>query len=374
MPDHARLRRRQPRSASQSPARLFAVAVAAAAAGLILTLSFGFAEHAPAPHRVRLAVAAPARLTRELSAGLARAAPGGFTVVPVTSAQAVKASVRAQSAAGGLIAGAAGHVTIVTAGAAGATQQQAVSAALTAAAAQFRRQAVPLDVDPLPAADRAGTSVFVFELGVLIPSMIGGIGLFLAGRRLRIWWRLAAAAVYAVLVACAVTGTLDLVYGALTGAGAALAGIGALGALTFAAFVAACQAAVGLPGTGLAALAFIFVGNAVSGGTLPLAFLPGGFREVAPWLPNSAVVSAARQVVYLPEAGLWHPLLVLGIWLAASLLVLSCVDLLHLAERRHAPEREAEIYATPARVHAARRRARRRAPSRQTAAEPAPAP
>lgn len=325
---------------------------------------------------MRLAVAAPAQLTRELSAGLARAAPGGFTVVPVSSARAVKASVRAQSAAGGLIAGGAGPVTIVTAGAAGATQQQAVNAALTAAAAaKFRRQAVPLDVVPLPAADRAGTSVFVFELGVLIPSMIGGIGLFLAGRRLRIWWRLAAAAVYAVLAACAVAGILDVVYGALTGAGAALAGVGALSALTFAAFVAACQAAVGLPGTGLAALAFIFVGNAVSGGTLPLAFLPGGFREVAPRLPNSAVVSAARQVVYLPEAGLWHPLLVLGVWLAASLLVLTCVDLLHLAERRHAPEREAEIYATPGRVHAARRRARRRASSRQPpAAEPAPAP
>ena len=41
-----------------TPRRLFAVAVAAAVVGLVLTLSFGFADHSPAPHGVRLAVAA----------------------------------------------------------------------------------------------------------------------------------------------------------------------------------------------------------------------------------------------------------------------------------------------------------------------------
>jgi len=68
-------------------------------------------------------------------------------------------------------------------------------------------------------------------------------------------------------------------------------------------------------------------------------------------------------VVYLPDASLGHPLLVLGIWLAGSLAVLSWVDLLHLAERRHAPEREAEIYATPGTVHVRRRIERHRAAS-----------
>ena len=154
---------------------------------------------------------------------------------------------------------------------------------------------------------------------------------------------------------------LDAIFGALTGAGAALIGVGFLGALTFVAFVTACQAVTGLPGTGLAALAFVFIGNAVSGGTVPFAFLPDGFRQVAPWLPNGAIVSAARDVVYLPEANLGHPLLVLGIWLAGSLAVLACVDLLHLAERRRAPERKAEIYATPGTAHVRRRLARGRA-------------
>ncbi len=344
-----------------SPRPLFATAVVAAVVSFVLTLSFGFADHAPSPHGVRIAVAAPAGLAAELAAGLAHAAPGGFTVVAAPSARAAIGSVRSQSAAGGLVTGVTGPVTILTAGAAGLSQQQVITVALTAAATALHRQARPLDLVPLPASDRAGLSVFVFELGLLLPSVIGGVGLFLLGRRFRLWWRVTAAVVFALLAACASVLVLDAVLGALTGAGAALIGIGFLGALTFVAFVTACQAVTGLPGTGLAALVFVFIGNAVSGATVPFAFLPGGFRQVAPWLPNGAIVSAARDVVYFPEGNPGRPLLVLGIWLAGSLAVLACVDLLHLAERRRAPERKAEIYATPGAAHVRQRLARRRA-------------
>jgi hypothetical protein len=94
---------------------------------------------------------------------------------------------------------------------------------------------------------------------------------------------------------------------------------------------------------------------------VPFAFLPDGFRQVAPWLPNGAIVSAARDTVYFPASSLRHPLLVLGIWLAGSLAMLACVDLLHVAERRRAPQQRAEVYATPAAVHLRRRLALRRA-------------
>jgi hypothetical protein len=357
MPDTPRPHR-QP-----SPRRVFAIAIAAAVVSFVLTLSFGFADHAPSPHGVRIAVAGPAGFAAELSTGLAHAAPGGFTIVSAPSAPAAISSVRSQSAAGGLVTGVTGPVTIVTAGAAGLSQQQAITAALTAAATALHRQARPLDLAPLPASDRAGLSVFVFELGLLIPSVIGGVGLFLLGRRFRLWWRVSAAVLFAGAAACGSVLALDAIFGALTGATAALIGVGFLGSFAFVAFVTACQAVTGLPGTGLAALVFVFIGNAVSGGTVPFAFLPDGFRQVAPWLPNGAIVSAARDVVYLPQSNPGHPLLVLGIWLAGSLAVLACVDLLHLAERRRAPERKAEIYATPGTTHV-RQLARGRAAAR----------
>ena len=53
-----------------------------------------------------------------------------------------------------------------------------------------------------PGATAAGLSSFVFGLGLLLPSVLGGVGLFLLGMRLRLWWRVAAATLFALLAAC----------------------------------------------------------------------------------------------------------------------------------------------------------------------------
>jgi hypothetical protein len=323
--------------------------------GLGITLSFGYADHAPKPHGVRVALAAPSGARAKIEAGLAHAQPGGFDLVNVASARAATESVRSQRSAGALVVPAAGAVTIVTAGAEGVSQQQAIQAALTAAARSMRRPTSLLDAVPLSAEDRAGLSSFVFGLGLLIPSVIGGLGIFLLGSRLRLWWRVAAGTLFAAFAAAGGVLAMDTIFGALTGSGGALIGIGFLGALSFVLFVAALQAVVGLPGTALAAVAFIFVGNAVSGGSVPVAFLPGGFRQIAPWLPNNAIVRATRDVIYFHGHDLGHPLLVLGSWIAVALTALMVVDLLHLAERRRRPDDAQEIYSTPGGVHISRR-------------------
>jgi hypothetical protein len=335
-----------------TPRRLFAIAAIAAILGLGITLSFGYADHAPKPHGVRIAVAAPAAVRARLQAGLEHAEPGGFDVLSAAGAGAATRSVRSQSTTAALIVPPSGPVTIVTAGAEGVLQQQALTAALTAASRSMHRATRSLDVAPLSKGDRSGLSSFVFGLGLLIPSVLGGLGLFLLGMRLRLWWRVAAGTLFALLAACGGVLAIDTILGALTGAPAALIGIGFLGALSFVLFVAALQAVVGLPGTALAAVAFIFVGNAVSGGSVPIGFLPGGFRQIAPWLPNSAIISGARDVVYFNGHDLGHPLLVLGLWPAVALSVLVAVDLLHLSERRRRPQHHSsEIYRTPAVVH-----------------------
>jgi hypothetical protein len=337
------------------PRRLFVVAVIAAVVGFVITLSFGYADHDPKPHGVRLAVAAAPPVAAKLAAGLQQAEPGGFRVVSVSSGKAVVDSVRAQASAGGLIVPQDGAVTIVTAGATGISQQQAITGAFTAAAQALHRPAKSLDAVPVSKGDRAGLSSFVFGLGLLLPSVLGGLGIFLFGMRLRVWWRVAAGTLLAALVACGGVLALDPVLGALTGAGGAMIGVGFLGSLSFVLFVAALQAVVGLPGTALAAVAFIFVGNAVSGGSVPVGFLPDGFRQIAPWLPNNAIVRAARDVVYFHGHDLGHPLFVLGLWPVAALAVIAAVDLLHLSERRRRPADINEIYGTPAFVHVRRR-------------------
>jgi hypothetical protein len=71
-------------------------------------------------------------------------------------------------------------------------------------------------------------------------------------------------------------------------------------------FVAALQAVVGLPGTALAAVAFIFIGNAISGGSVPIGFLPGGFRGAPPPAARHArdlrhPRSCARETTFKPS-------------------------------------------------------------------------
>jgi hypothetical protein len=336
---------------SPSPRRLFIIAVFSAVLGLMVTLSFGYADHNPQPHHVRIAVSAPRPVLTALSDQLAKQAPGGFSVVPVAGPDAALASVRSQSTLGAFVVPAAGRATIVTAGAQGTLAQQVITKVLTAASARLHRSVTSTDVATLNPGDHSGLGAFVFGLGLLIPSVIGSVALFLLGNRMRLWWRVLAALVFAVLVACGGTLAMDTIFGALTGNGGALIGIGFLGAASFVLFVAAVQSLVGLPGTGLAALAFIFVGNAISGGSVPVAFLPNVFRQVAPWLPNNAIVRGVRDVTYYGGSDLGHVFLVLGLWPAVSLVLLLGVDRLHLRARAKMPELNQEIYSTPGIVH-----------------------
>jgi hypothetical protein len=199
-----------------NPRRLFAIAVFAAVLGLGITLSFGYAEHDPKPHNVQVAAAATPGVLATVGAGLQRAEPGGFDLVTYPSVAAATQSVRSQTNAGALIVPRRGAVTIVTAGAAGVLQQQAITAALTAASQSMDRPTKLLDVAQLTSGDRSGSSSFVFSLGLLLPSVIGGVGIFLLGMRLRLWWRVAAATLFAMLAACGGVLAIDTVLGALT--------------------------------------------------------------------------------------------------------------------------------------------------------------
>lgn len=338
--------------------RLILVAIAAALAGALLTLSFTYADHEPAPHGVRIGVVAPAPVGARVAAGLAHAAPGAFRVLALPSAEAARAALHDQRIRGALVLGANGHARIFTAGAAGSALEQVVATALGRVAAAAHARASVRDVVPPSGADRSGLVTFVFELGLLVPSVVGSVGLYLIGLRRRVWWRVTAAWLFAALVAAFGTLIVATGFGALPGHWAAIFGIGMLGALAFVLAISAAQATLGLPATALMAIVLVFVGNAASGGSVPTAMLPGVYRQLSPWLPNGAIVHAVRAVVYFGGHGLGQPLLALALWTGASVVVLLGNDALHAVERRRAPERAVEIYATPGVVHAARLRRR----------------
>jgi hypothetical protein len=344
--------------------RLILVAIAAAIAGALLTLSFTYADHEPAPHGVRIAVVAPPAVTAHIAAGLRRAAPGAFQVLALGSAPAARAALHDQEIRGALVLGVGGdphRAEILSAGAAGAALQQVVETALGHVATAAHAHASVQDVVPPGGADRSGLVTFVFQLGLLVPSVVGSVGLYLVGLRRRLWWRVTAAWLFAALVAALGTLVVATGFGALPGHWAAIFGIGMLGALAFILATAAAQTTLGLPATALMAILLVFVGNAVSGGSVPTAMLPDVYRQISPWLPNGAIVHAVRAVVYFGGHGLGQPLLTLALWAGGSCLVLAANDALHAVERRRAGGAlvdAAEIYATPGVVHAARLRRR----------------
>jgi hypothetical protein len=303
--------------------RLLGAAVAAAVICAVVALAYGYAGHDPRPRDVRITVAAPSAVSSQVIKAV-DALPG-FSATPADRTDAL-ASVRDQAADGALLLSGGSQPQIVTAAAGGLTQQQAIDGVLGDITAHLGRPGRRVDIAPLPAGDRGGQSSFVFELALLVPSVIGAVALFIAGAELRLWWRVAAGAAFALLAAAAAVLVLDPILGALTGAPLALFAFGAFGAFAGVIVVLALQAVFGLAGTGIAAFAFLFVGNAMSGGTVPRSFLPGGFRQISEWLPNLAIVRLARGAVYFGSDGLGHPLLVLALWSAVALVAIAVID------------------------------------------------
>jgi hypothetical protein len=334
------------------------VALAATCAGFLISLSFGYADHSPSPHDVRLEIVGPAVVAKHIQGGLDHAAPGAFEVVAAGSARVAEDQILDQKAAGGLLIPSIGPTTTLTAAAGGLALEQTVASALATTSRAIGRATVIDDLVPLPKDDRAGLTAFVFELGLLIPAVLVSIGIFLVGRIQRLWYRVIAASGFVLLLAAADVIAQYVILGSLRTAPLATYGIGVLGAASFVLFVAACQAVLGLSGTALGAITFMFVGNALSGGATAIPFLPNVYRQVAGWVPNSAIVSGVRSVVYFGGRSLGHPLLVLSLWTGLALIVIAAVDLLHVSELRRTSAPPQQVYANSAFTHLRARRTR----------------
>ncbi|HEY3753318.1 MAG TPA: ABC transporter permease [Pseudonocardiaceae bacterium] len=329
--------------------RMVMLTLGAAVFSGLFTLSYGYAIHAPHPHGLTIDVVAPASTLAHVRTGLATAVPGGFDVRSRADEADARRDIDDTSSYGALVVADTGPIRVLTAGADGIPVQQAVTTALTAVAHQLGRPvAAAVDVVPLPPGDRGGQSAFVFEIGLLIPGVIGSVGFYLFGKRIRLWLRVAAAIGYALVSAAFGVLVLDTWLGALTGATWPLLGLGALAATAFLLTMAALHAVFGLPGTALGAGALLVVGNAINGSSVPVPLLPDGYRQLALWLPNGAAVRAFRDTVYFSGHDQAQPLLALTLWIGTALLIIALVDLVHLRHRRRTSVPHGRIHATPA--------------------------
>jgi hypothetical protein len=294
---------------------------------LAFIASYIGAFHHPVPHRVPVAVVAPAsaapRVVRELSSLAGRP----LTATAVSSPAAGLTRLRDRTSYGVLeVSPASKTDRLVEASASGPSAAAAVTAVLKAAEAREGRRLTVTDIRPPAAGDHDGLSAFYLVIGwmvggYLVASILGvSVGARPANLN-RAGIRLAAIALYA-----AVTGLGGaLIVGpwlhALPAHTLGLWGLGALVVFAAGAFTTALMVIAGTIGIGLAILVFVVLGNPSAGGAYAWPLLPGFWREIGPWLPTGAGTSAVRGIAYFGGANITTDLLVVAGYAAAGLVV-----------------------------------------------------
>lgn len=309
------------------------IKIAGAASGMTLASmlivgSFAGALHQPSPHRLPVAVVAPAGVTGRLSAALRQQAAGAFDVKRYRSEHAARQAILNRDVDAALVPGPV-RQRLLMAGAAGRFVTGAVTATFQAEAAAAGQQLSVQDIRPLPPGDENRISPLFFFIGLALPS----IGIVLAGAigaQLGAVGRLSALAGFAILAGAAAAWVADGMVGALTGAPFGLAGFGALTAFAIAAACAAAWRLAGPPLAVLTALLLVPVGVPAAGGPFGASFVTSWYAHLGSALPAGAALPGICNIVYFDSNALFGPLLVLCLWagIAAAPLALPRLPLL----------------------------------------------
>lgn len=285
------------------------------------------------PRDLPVVVAGPAPAAEAVADRLDRARPGAFEVTTVADAAAADAALRDRTAYAAFVVGAAG-LDLRVASAASPT----VAALLSQAAQQLGggRPVTVTDVVAAPVDDPRGGGFASGLLPLVLTSLVVGalIGLLIAGRGPRF----AGVAGYAVLAGFGGAGVLHGL-GVLTGGYLVEAGAVGLIALAISGAVAGLAAVLGRAGVALGVLLVFVLANPISGVAAAPELLPAPWGAIGQLLPPGAGASLLRSASFFDGAAAGTPLLVLGSWAAAGLVLLA------IGGRRRAAEE-----ATPAPV------------------------
>jgi hypothetical protein len=321
-------------NASESRRALVPPVVAGATVSFLFVLLMVGGFHAPRPHALPLAVAAPPRQVQELRAHLAARAPGAFALHGYPTAAAARVAVRSGDVVGGAVVG-PGGVTVLTAAAQGAAAGEAVRGAFAGLGAAAHLPVRTVEVVPLPAGDSGGLAGFMTVLGTTIASAAFAALLLFGGGRPGARGVVAALASFAVLAG--VTGAAaGAVFGAFAGHVWAVAGVAALLALAVASTIVALGNLLGRAGFALGVLLVVLLGISSSGTAVGYRFEPAFHRAISPWFPSGAAVEAIRDVAYYGGAHSAARLAVLAAWAGASLALLALAALARAPRERAA--------------------------------------
>ncbi|NEA23213.1 DUF3533 domain-containing protein [Actinomadura bangladeshensis] len=308
------------RGVSYPVAALFMVAVFLLGAAFIASYVGGL--HAPHPHRLPVAVVGPPDTAARVGAALDRQGDQ-FDTRAYPTAEAAQRAIRHRDVYGAYVPQ-QGRLLVTTAF--GPATSGLIRGAFAQVAAAGGQTLSVRDVVPADAGDSEGLVPFYLVIAWIVSGYLVAaiVGLYrgMASMTLRnAVVRLLAFAVYSAAIGAAGTLIVETGYGYLPGHPWLLTGVGALCVFAVAVATAAAESLLGIIGTALAILVFVVLGNPSAGGPWPLQMLPGFWRDVGPWLPNWAGTEAVRNAVYFDGNDLARPLIVLGVWAAAGIVL-----------------------------------------------------
>lgn len=174
-------------------------------------------------------------------------------------------------------------------------------------------------VVPLSESDSSGSGIAISAFPLVIGGILGGS--FSALRVNGTWRRFVTATLYAVIGGALTALILNVWFGMIPGDFATLwAAFGATYLATASFIVGVSALASPMVGLGAGAVVTMFIGNPISGASMPSVFLPGAWGQIGQMMVPGASSTLLRSIAYFPEAATSDQWLVLGSWIAFGLL------------------------------------------------------
>lgn len=171
----------------------------------------------------------------------------------------------------------------------------------------------------LSESDSSGTGLAIAAFPLVIGGILGGS--FSVLRVNGTWRRFATATLYAVIGGALTALILSTWFGFIPGDFATLwAAFGATYLATAFFIVGVGTLSSPLIGLAVGAVITMFIGNPISGASMPSAFLPGAWGQIGQMMVPGASSTLLRSIAYFPEAATSGQWLVLGSWIAFGLL------------------------------------------------------
>ena len=174
-------------------------------------------------------------------------------------------------------------------------------------------------VVPLSESDGSGNGLAIAAFPLVMGGTLGGVlSLTLIQGT---WRRFATASLYAVIAGALTALILNVWFGLIPGDFATLwAAFSATYLATASFIVGVSSLSSPLAGLGLGAVITMFIGNPISGASMPSVFLPGAWGAIGQMMVPGASSTLLRSIAYFPEAATSGQWLVLGSWMAVGLL------------------------------------------------------